>query len=90
MPARIERENGVALSRDAVALDERVHLLPVAREPVEEDDGRPAAGRCSAIGKVERRCDRNAVVHRDRDVLLRSRGAGGFAGDEDESRRKRR
>ena len=82
--AGIEREDGESLTGDAISLYERVHLLAVAGKPVQEHDRRPAACRNRAIREVERRGDRDAVVHRDRDVLpggLRSRR---FADDEDE------
>ena len=86
----VEGEDGVALSRQPVALDQGVHLLAVAREPVKEHERRPASGRRRAVGEVERRGDRRAVVHRDREVLLRSGGAGGLAAGEDECGRQRR
>ena len=69
--ACVEREHGVAPAREAVALDERVHLLSVPGEAVQEDDRRPAARRRGAVRDVQRRRDRDAVVHRDRDVLFR-------------------
>ena len=90
MAASIESKDCEPQPADAVALDERVHRLPVAGEPVEEDDRRPAAGSRCPVGNVKRGGDLDAVVHRDHQVLLRRGGARCLAGDEDESGRDRR
>ena len=84
VPAGVEGEDRVAPAREPVSLDERVHLLPVAGEPVQEDDRRPAACGRRAVRDVQRRGDRDAVVHPDGDVLPGRRRPRGFAGDEDE------
>jgi hypothetical protein len=90
MSPGVEREDRVAPSRESVSLDERVHLLPVAGEPVEEDDRRPTACWRRAVRDVERRGDRDAVVHPDGDVLPGRGRSGGFAGDQDEGGDNRR
>ena len=54
VPARIEGQEDVALPGETGRLDERVHLLLVPREAVQEDERRPAAGRRGAVGEVER------------------------------------
>ena len=59
---RVERQDRVVVAAKAVSLDERVHLLAVAAEPVQEDDRGPAAGRGRAVRGRKRRCDRHAVA----------------------------
>jgi hypothetical protein len=90
MPARIEGKHGIAAGERAEALRKCVHLLAVAREPVQEDDPRPPSGGRRAVGEVQRRRDRDAVVHRDGDVQLRRGGRGGVADEEGERACQRR
>jgi hypothetical protein len=87
---RVEGEDRVAPAREAVALDERVHLLAVPGEAVQEDDGGPTSGGRRAVRQVERRGDRDAVVHRDRDVQLCRWRSGGVADEEGERACQRR
>ncbi len=89
VPSCVEGEDCVSARERRIALDQRVHLLAVARDAVEEDDGRPAARRWGAVREVESRGERDAVVRRDRDVLLGRDRAVCIAGDEDECRRER-
>jgi hypothetical protein len=69
----VEGQHRVVAADEAGAVGEEVHVLALAGEAVQEDDGRPAARGRSAFGKEERRSQSDAVVHRDRQLLLRRR-----------------
>ena len=71
----VHGQHGIVALDEPVGGDERVDLLAVPAEAMDEHDRRPAAGRGGATRQVERRRDGDAVVHRDRDIRARQRGA---------------
>ena len=83
--ARVEGQDRVVLPDETVRVASVFICSRFAGEPVQEDDRRPARGGRRAVGQVERRRDRDAVVHRDRDVLPREvADAARLADEEDE------
>ncbi len=86
--ASIEGQDGVALPNEAGRLDERVDLLLVPGDTVQEDERGPATRGRGAVGEVQRGRDRDAVVHGDGHVLLGESRAGGVPDEQDESGRE--
>ena len=70
---RVDGEHRVLVAWEERLLGERVHPLPVATEPVEEHDRRPASCGHGAVRDVQRRGQGQPIARRDGHVLLRPR-----------------
>ena len=80
VPARVARERRVAGRREEGRRD-RLHVLVLAAETVEEHHRRPAAGRRRPVRLGERAGELRAVGRRDRQLLRRRRERGSAPGE---------
>ena len=83
MPARVHGEDDVAVRRE-VRLGDSVHHAAVLSEAVERENRRPAALGRSAVGRVERRGQRDPVAHRQQVIRLGERVRGARREDEED------